>query len=148
MRQIQALCEVALKLSFLLFIAFILSGCVVYPARHVSEPRYIVSVVGGNLSSIEISSSLDAKDGACEGGKPLVSGGGNKYFSEEEYGWVKAAFFVPIDSYKPIKICAVSEDGQKYYWEENIGVFGNEYPKVWKFSCKISSGNFECEKIT
>lgn len=136
-----------MKPYILLIFVLIISGCVIYPAKHVSEPRYEVSVIGEDFSRIEISSSLDAKDGTCEGGKILALVEENKYISEEEYGWLKAAFFVPVDSYKPIKICAVSKDGEKHYWTENVGVFGSDYPKIWRFNCKLTSGKLSCEKI-
>lgn len=137
-----------MKSSLLLVFAFILTGCVIYPARHVSEPRYEVKIGGGNISRVEITSSLDAGSGTCDGGKILSQLEENKYFSKEEYGWLKAAFMVPVDSYKPIKICVVDESGKKYYWAEDIGVFGNEYPTVWKFNCEISNRKLICEKIT
>jgi hypothetical protein len=135
------------NLIILLIIAFSLTGCVVYPSRHVSEPRYEVSISGADFESVQISSSLEANEGTCEGGKvlELVE---NIYITEANYGWIKAAYFVPVDSYKPIKICATGKDGYSFYWAENIGVFGSEYPKLWKFQCKVINEQLSCKKIT
>ena len=109
--------------------------------------RYEVSISGIDLESVHISSSLDVKDGTCDGGKVLglVE---NTYIAEAEYGWVKTAYFVPIDSHKPIKICAFGKGGHKLYWAENIGVYGSEYPKLWKFKCEVVNEVLHCEKIT
>jgi hypothetical protein len=95
-----------LKAYYLLIFTLFLSGCVVYPARHVSEPRYEVNISGEKFEIVQITSALDAKAGTCEGGKVLSLEAGT-FVSEPEYGWLKAAYFVPVDSYKPIKICAV-----------------------------------------
>lgn len=136
-----------MKLFILLAFVFILSGCVIYPARHVSEPRYEVSISGESFSSVQITSSLDASDGACEGGK-VLNLESSAYIAEAEYGWIKVAFMVPVDSHKPIKICAFGEDDREYFWAKNIGVFGSEYPKLWKFKCEVVKGVLSCEKTT
>lgn len=132
----------------LLVIVFILTGCVIYPARHVSEPRYEVLISGDDFNSVQLTSSLDAKAGTCNDGKNLNPIEPGTYSTEAEYGWLKAAFMVPVDSYKPIKICAITKDNREYYWEENIGVFGNDYPKVWKFKCEVIDRVLDCEKTT
>ena len=136
-----------MKPYFILILTLFLSGCVVYPARHVSEPRYEVEISGDEFEVFKITSALDAKPGTCDGGKVLSLEAG-VYISQPEFGWLKAAYFVPVDSYKPIKICAVDADENSYYWAQNIGVLGNEYPKIWKFKCEISDGSLDCEKIT
>ncbi|WP_045858880.1 hypothetical protein [Teredinibacter purpureus] len=136
-----------MKVFCLLIFTLFLSGCVVYPARHVSEPRYEVWISGDEFEIVRITSALDAKTGTCEGGK-VLSLVADRFVSEPEYGWLKAAYFVPVDSYKPIKICAVGAGGNTYYWEENIGVFGSEYPKLWKFQCKVVNERLSCKKIT
>ncbi|WP_413662905.1 hypothetical protein ACG1BZ_17285 [Microbulbifer sp. CNSA002] len=133
----------------LILLAFMLclSSCVVYPERHISEPRYEISIAGGSFVKVQITSVLEAKAGTCEGGSILYLEEG-MYISEPVYGWIKMSFMVPIDSFKPIKICAIEESGKHYYWEENTGIFGNDYPKSWKFKCEVTKGALSCEKVT
>lgn len=136
-----------MRVLIVLFLVFMLSGCVIYPARHVSEPSYEVSIVGAGISHVKLTSSLDAEDGTCEGGKMLEHAGSNNYVSDPEYGWIKAAFIVPIDAYIPIKICVTGDNNRMYYWAENIGVLGNDYPRVFKFKCEVASEKLDCEKV-
>lgn len=119
-----------------------------YPARHVSEPAYVVSIAGAEIARVELTSSLDATPGSREGGKVLERTGRNRYISVPEFGWIKIAFMVPVDAHKPIGICAIGDDGRTYHWSQNIGVFGGEYPEAFKFNCMVSSGILSCEKVS
>ncbi len=125
-----------------------LNGCVIYPSRHVAEPSYEISILGESVENVTIATSQDTPEGSCSGGKPLNNTGGNKFVSEPEIRWLKLAFMVPVNTYRPIKICVLGKDNQEYYWAQNIGVMPNSYPRSWEFECNISKSILTCSKIT
>ena len=144
-----ALCDTKMKRMLLLIITFVLlSGCVVYPSRHISEPSYEVKISGEPVENVSITSSLGSPEGSCSGGKNLKSSGDNNFVSEPEIKWIKLAFMVPVNTYRLIKICVLDKNGHKYYWSQNIGVMPNSYPDLWVFDCSILKSALTCSKST
>ena len=128
----------------LIVLVFFISGCVAYPSKHVSEPRYEVTITGSDVTRVRFSSSLDNTEDNCDIGKNLKLNENGLFVLPEEYGYLKVAFMVPVHLFKPIRICAFSE-GNDFFWTENIGVLPNSYPEVFRFNCTVKEGKMACE---
>lgn len=133
---------------FMLLIVLLLSGCVAYPAKTISEPRYEVHLKGDNFTSVELSSAVNIEEGTCDGGKPLKQLQKEVYFTDPEYGWLKFVFILPFDSIVTINICATNQAGENYHWSDNYGVFNDGFKKTWKFKCDVKSNVLNCKKST
>ena len=132
----------------LIFSSILLSGCIVYPHKHVSTPGFNVTIHDSDVQKAFLSSGSSIDGFSCDLAPELNKSPEGLFFSNPEYSWIDGRMLVPAYCAITVYICVLAETGEHREWKGNIGVFCNKSPDLMKFECSTYDGEFTCASKT
>ncbi|WGO98130.1 hypothetical protein QFX18_19165 [Saccharophagus degradans] len=135
------------KIAVVLFSLFV-SGCIVYPNKHVSVPGFNVTVLDEDASKVFIDTGSPIDEYFCDSSLEMEQVSRTSFSSSPQYSWLDGKMLVPAYCAITVYICVQASGGVQREWKENIGVFCNKTPSEMKFECSTYQGVLSCSSKT
>lgn len=126
------------------FVCMLLGGCIIYPNRHISVPKFSVSIHDQDVKSVSMASGSSEEKFTCEMATEIEKTSAGIYVSQPEYSWIDSVFFLPADCGLPVLICVATDQDMTRYWQGSILVSCNGVPSEIAIQCSTYNDKFNC----
>jgi hypothetical protein len=133
-----------MKNLILLIIIYMLSGCVVYPSKHLVSPEYSFTFKNFDVSNARLHIGLEPESVCSNGGE--LEKINSRFLSTEKYSWLKVLWAFPITSSNTMYLCATDGSGKNLVWQTDLYYFGPLEPKDKEFNCSIDAESLVCHE--